>query len=92
MLRGTYLQRLRVVHPAQPPLLLKRKVALKVNEKVGGWHGSTREEISRHPSVVEVVWCTPVTEEMNKELSTRLQQASDLSHEQFVVLHVFEEL
>lgn len=80
------------MHPAKPPLLLKPQISLKVEKEVRRRHSSTREEISRHPAVVKVVWCTVMAEEMNEELAAGLQRRCNFGHEQFIVLHMFKDL
>lgn len=68
------------------------KMPLKVGQEVRRRHSATCEEVSRHPSVVKVIWSTPVAEEVDKELAAGPQCRRNLGHEQFIVLHMFKEL
>lgn len=68
------------------------KIPLKVGQEVRRRHSATCEEVSRHPPIIKVVWCTTVAEEVDKELATGLQGRRNLGHEHFIVLHMFEEL
>lgn len=73
-----------------PPLLLQRQLALKVQQQVGRWHGAAAEEVVGHPAVFKVVGCALVGEDVDEELASRLEGTGYLGHEQLVVLHMLE--
>ena len=59
---------------------------------IGAWHSSTREEVSAHPAVFEIIWRRLMSENVYKNLSAWFECPSHLGHQKFVVLHVFEKL
>lgn len=73
-----------------PPLLLQRQLALKVQQQVGRRHGASAEEVVGHPAVFKVIRGALVGEDVDEELATRLKSAGYLGHKQLVVLHMLE--
>lgn len=91
-LRIPVLARLRVVLAVDPPLVLELEIPLEVQQQIGRGHRAAGEEVLRHPAGLEIVGCALVREQVHEELAAGLEQGGDFGEEEFVVLHVLEEL
>lgn len=77
---------------ADPPLLLQSQILLKVKKEIGAWHSSTREEVSTHPAVFEIIGRRLMSENVYKKLSAWFECPSHLGHQKLVVFHMLKEL
>jgi hypothetical protein len=81
-----------VMSAVDPPLVSKRQVSLKVQQQIRRGHGTTRKEMGGHPTALEIIGSTPMSEDMDEQFTTGFQSSSNLLHEQLVVFHVLEQL
>ena len=73
-------------------MLLSRQIPLEIQQEIERRHGSSREEVRRHPALLVVIRRVLVAEIVHKELASGLEGSGDLGHECLVVLHVFKHL
>jgi hypothetical protein len=89
---ATYLAGLGIVAAINPPHVLDLEVTLKVQQQVGRGHHSSSEKMVCHPTLLKVVWCGSVDEDVNEDLTARLQGPCHLGHDSFVVLDMLKHL
>ena len=87
-----YLASLSIMLPIDPPLLLQLHILLEIVQQVRRRHRAPREKIRAHPTGIEIIRCGSVVEDVNESLPLGLQRPRNLGHEQFIILHVLEEL
>ncbi|QNG77200.1 hypothetical protein GPNADHDJ_01383 [Stenotrophomonas maltophilia] len=83
-----------VVGTVQQPALIESQVALEMQQRVGGRHQSTGEEMTAHPVVaalgLERVHQRAMGEDVHEQRAVGLQPLRDVRQQSLVIAHMFE--
>lgn len=75
-----------------PPLLPHCKLALKVQKEISARHGSSREEMRAHPTILKIIRRRPVSKDVHEQFPSHFQCPCDLGHHEFIILQMLKEL